>query len=156
MGSLREAAAAASARAAPASAAAYLRRALRERCDREQRTELLLELGSRRAPLASRTRSMRCARRQLWHRRPELRVRVRVALVLAPALGWAGRSADVLNRAAEAGEEEAEALRGVRLLISLMSVDGRRTTIDEAKRAVSTAIALREQAPPARARRRGA
>ncbi|HEV2723660.1 MAG TPA: AAA family ATPase [Thermoleophilaceae bacterium] len=145
---LREASCAASARAAPASAAAYLRRALRERCGSERRAELLLELGlaAGAAGEADGLRSLREA--AALARTPELRVRV--AFALAPALAWNGRSAeaaDLVNETMESLGDAGEALRELRLLIGVLSVEGRRTTVDEVKRAIPLARELRERAP---------
>ena len=145
---LREASGAAFQRAAPASAAAYLRRALRERCDPELRAQLLLELGLA-ALIAGEPDALEALREAAaLARAPELQVGI--ALVLAPALGWAAcfeEAAEVLNRAIEASESAAEALREVRLMIALGSVEGRHTTVDEVKRAISVARQLRERAP---------
>lgn len=145
---LRAAARAAGERAAPASAAAYLRRALREGCDRELRAELLLELGVAAGAAAEPDAFEALRAAAALARTPELRVRV--AFVLAPALAWTGCSAeaaDLVNRTMEAAGDAGDALRQVRLMIALLSVEGRRTTVDEVKQAIPLAMTLRERAP---------
>ncbi len=145
---LRAAAGAAMARAAPASAVDYLRRALRERADGEGRAELLLELGIAGESAGDPGGLAALREAAALARTPGLRVRV--ASVLVPALGNAGRNAeaaDVLNAAMVLGDAARAALRPLRLVLSLASVEGRRTTVDEAEGAVRVAEDRRGHAP---------